>query len=83
MNVIRLLLAAGSIFYAGIFLVQVVQNGSVAYQALAGIILLIAVAALAWMRDELALKRYEMGLLWVMVLGFLVYAVAHLFGVVA
>ncbi len=83
MNVIRLLLAAGSIFYAGIFLVQVVQNGSVAYQALAGIILLIAVAALAWMRDELALKRYEMGLLWVMVLGFLAYAVAHFFGVVA
>ncbi|NQS73527.1 MAG: hypothetical protein HQP72_03915 [Methanoculleus sp.] len=83
MNVIRLLITAGSALYVGIFLVQIVQNESVADQALAGIVLLGAIVALTWMRDELALKRYEMGLLWVMVLGFLVYAVAHLFGVVA
>ncbi|MEG3056743.1 MAG: hypothetical protein RQM90_12200 [Methanoculleus sp.] len=83
MNVIRLLITAGSALYVGIFLVQIVQNASVTNQALAGIILLGAIVALTWMRDELALKRYEMGLLWVMVLGFLVYAVAHLFGVVA
>jgi hypothetical protein len=83
MNVIRLLITAGSALYVGIFLVQIVQNESVADQALAGIVLLGAIVALTWMRDELALKRYEMGLLWVMVLGFLAYAGAHLFGVVA
>ncbi|NLA32072.1 MAG: hypothetical protein GX880_09700, partial [Methanomicrobiales archaeon] len=64
MNLLRLLLTAGSAFYAVLFLVQVVQNGSVIYQALAGIILLGIVTALTWMRDELTLKRCEMGVLW-------------------
>jgi hypothetical protein len=35
------------------------------------------------MRDELTLKRCEMGVLWVMVLGFLLYAVAHFLGVIS
>jgi len=83
MNLLRLLLTAGSAFYAVLFLVQVVQNGSVVYQALAGIILLGIVTALTWMRDELTLKRCEMGVLWVMVLGFLLYAVAHFLGVIS
>lgn len=82
MNIIRLLLTAGTVFYAAIFLVQIVQNGSVAYQALAGVILLAAATALTWMRNEIVLKRYEMGLLWVMVLGFLAYAIARFFEVV-
>lgn len=81
MNVIRLLITAGTAFYVVIFLAQVAQNGSVADQALAGVVLLAVAAALSWMRDELTLKRYEMGLLWVMVLGFLAYAVACASGV--
>jgi hypothetical protein len=83
MNTIRLLIAAGAAFYVAVFLAQVVQNASVADQAIAGVVLLAVATALTWMHDELTLKRYEMGLLWVMVLGFLAYAVAHASGVLA
>lgn len=83
MNAIRLLLTVGAAFYVAVFLAQVAQNGSVADQALAGVVLLAVATALSWMHDELALKRYEMGLLWVMVLGFLAYAMAHASGVLS
>ncbi|MDN7013268.1 hypothetical protein FGW20_09480 [Methanoculleus sp. FWC-SCC3] len=83
MNALRLLITAGAAFYIAIFLVQVVQDGSLAGQALAGVVLLAVVAALTWMHDELALKRYETALLWVMVLGFLTYAAANAAGVLA
>ncbi|HOB18035.1 MAG TPA: hypothetical protein PKK74_05000 [Candidatus Methanoculleus thermohydrogenotrophicum] len=81
MSKIRLLITAAAAFYAVIFLAQVALNASVAGQALAGVVLLAVATALTWMRDELTLKRYEMGLLWVMVLGFLVYAVTCALGV--
>jgi hypothetical protein len=83
MNALRVLITAGAAFYVAVFLVQVVWNGSVAGQAIAGVVLLAAAAALTWMHDELTLKRYEMALLWVMVLGFLAYAAAHATGVLA
>jgi hypothetical protein len=81
MNTIRLLITVGAAFYGVLFLVQVAQNGSVADQALAGVVLLAVAAGLTWMHDELTLKRYEMGLLWVMVLGFLGYAMIRALGV--
>ncbi len=81
MNAIRLLITAGAAFYGVLFLAQIALNGSVADQALAGVVLLAVAAALTWMHDELALKRYETGLLWVMVLGFLAYATARASGV--
>jgi len=83
MNVLRLLLAAAAAFYVVVFLAQAAENWSVADQALVGIVLLAIVTALTWVRDELTLKRAEMALLWVMVLGFLVYAAAHALGVIA
>ncbi|KLK87940.1 hypothetical protein SZ63_08060 [Methanoculleus sediminis] len=83
MNALRLLITAGAAFYAVVFLFQIAQNASVTGQALAGVVLLAVVTGLAWMRDELALKRYEIALLWVMVLGFLAYAAAHAPGVLA
>lgn len=83
MNALRLLITAGAAFYAVVFLVQVAQNASVTGQALAGVVLLAVAAGLAWMHDELALKRYEIALLWVMVLGFLAYAAATALGVLA
>lgn len=83
MNALRVLITVGAAFYVAIFLVQVVQDGNVAGQAIAGVVLLAAAAALTWMHDEIALKRYEMALLWVMVLGFLAYAAANALGVLA
>ncbi|WP_292521374.1 hypothetical protein [Methanoculleus sp.] len=83
MNTIRLLIMAGAAFYVAVFLAQAAQNWSVADQAIAGVVLLAVATALTWMHDELTLKRYEMGLLWVMVLGFLAYAMAHASGVLA
>ncbi|MGI5937983.1 MULTISPECIES: hypothetical protein [Methanoculleus] len=83
MSRIRLLLTAGAAFYVAVFLAQAAQNWSVADQTLAGVVLLVIATALTLVHDELALKRYEMGLLWVMVLGFLAYAIAHSFGVLA
>ncbi|MDV2482504.1 hypothetical protein F8E02_10935 [Methanoculleus sp. Wushi-C6] len=83
MNALRLLITAGAAFYVAVFLAQVARDGSVADQALAGVVLLAAVAGLTWMRDELTLRRYETALLWVMVLGFLAYAAARALGVFA
>ena len=83
MNTLRLLIMAGAVFYIGVFLVQAVENVSVVGQAFAGIVLLAVTTALTWMRDELTLKRAEMALLWVMVRGFLVYALAKASGVLA
>ena len=83
MNALRLMITAGAAFYVVVFLVQVVQNASVAGQAVAGVVLLAVVVGLTRMHDELALKRAEIALLWVMVLGFLAYAAAHALGVLA
>ncbi|ABN57112.1 membrane-bound hydrogenase subunit ehaK [Methanoculleus marisnigri JR1] len=83
MNALRLLITAGAAFYVVVFLVQVARDASVAGQALAGVVLLAVVAGLTWMHDELALNRYEVALLWVMVLGFPAYAAAIALGVLA
>lgn len=83
MSALRLLFVAAAAFYVVVFLAQAVRNWSVADQALVGTVLLVAVTALTWVRDELTLKRAEMALLWVMVLGFLVYATAHALGMIA
>ncbi|RXE55327.1 hypothetical protein ABH15_11220 [Methanoculleus taiwanensis] len=80
MNLIRTLITLGAVFYTAVMLVQVTTNESILTQAAAGIILLVAVAALTWQRESLALKRYEMTLLWVSVLCFAVYALAGAFG---
>ncbi len=74
MNVVRTLITLGAVFYTAVILVQVAMNESVLAQAAAGIILLAAAAALTWQRESLALKRYEMTLLWAGVLCFAVYA---------
>ena len=83
MSALRLLFVAAAAFYVVVFLAQAARNWSVADQALVGTVLLVAVTALTWVRDELTLKRAEMALLWVMVLGFLVYATAHALGMIA
>ncbi|MDN5339174.1 MAG: hypothetical protein PWQ30_283 [Euryarchaeota archaeon] len=83
MSMLRLMITAGAVFYVGVFLVQAARNGSVIEQTVAGVILLAVATALTWMRDEHTLKRSEMVLLWVMVLGFLAYAAAHALGVIA
>ena len=83
MSMLRLLITAGAAFYVVVFLAQTAGNWGVADQAIAGVVLLAAVTALTWMHDELTLKRSEMALLWVMVLGFLAYAAAHALGVLA
>jgi len=83
MSVLRLLFVVAAAFYVVVFLAQAVENWSVADQALVGTVLLVAVTALTWVRDELTLKRAEMALLWVMVLGFLAYAAAHALGMIA
>ena len=83
MSMLRLLITAGAAFYVVVFLAQAAENWSVVDQAIAGVVLLAVATALTWMHDELTLKRSEMALLWVMVLGFLVYAVAHALGAIA
>jgi hypothetical protein len=83
MSMLRLMITAGAAFYVVVFLAQAARNWSVVDQALVGIVLLVAVTALNWIHDELSLKRAEMALLWVMVLGFLVYAAAHALGMIA
>lgn len=83
MSMLRLLITAGAAFYVVVFLAQAAENWSVADQAIAGVVLLAVATALTWMHDELTLKRSEMALLWVMVLGFLAYAAAHALGAIA
>lgn len=83
MSMLRLLITAGAAFYVVVFLAQAAENWSVVDQAIAGVVLLAVATALTWMHDELTLKRSEMALLWVMVLGFLAYAAAHALGVLA
>lgn len=80
MSLLRLVLTIGGAFYVALFLIQVVGNGDVTAQALAGVLLLCGATALTWSRDDLALKHYETGLIWLMVLGFLAYALLHALG---
>jgi hypothetical protein len=73
MNLIRNLLTAGAITYIAIALWQMAVHTGVTVQGMAIILLLAGVTAVFWVADESMVKRFEMALLWCMVLLFGLY----------
>lgn len=74
MSVIRRALFLGALAYIAVALLEVAATASVTLQAIVAALLLAATIALTLQNDELALKRYEMALLWICVLLFGTYA---------
>jgi UDP-N-acetylmuramyl pentapeptide phosphotransferase/UDP-N-acetylglucosamine-1-phosphate transferase len=75
-------LMGGATVYAGIVIVQLIENGEVRLQALGALFLLCVSALITWADDEHRLKRYEMVLLWICVLTFSVYTILRTGGLV-
>jgi hypothetical protein len=74
MSVIRGALFIGALAYIAVALLELAATASVVTQAIVVGIFLAATIALTVLKDELALKRYEMTLLWMCVLLFGAYA---------
>lgn len=75
MTQIRNILSAGLAAYLLIALWQVILNPAVYIQALALGLILVVLTGIAWISDEEKLKRAEMGILWLCVGLFALYAV--------
>ncbi|HDR74275.1 MAG TPA: hypothetical protein ENN85_10295 [Methanoculleus sp.] len=76
MSLIRGVLFAGALAYIAVALLELAATASIAMQAIAAGVFLAATIALTVVRDEIALKRYEMALLWICVLLFGAYTIA-------
>jgi hypothetical protein len=74
MSLIRGALFAGALAYIAVALLEFTATASVEVQAIIAGLLLAATIALTLFKDEIALKRYEMTLLWMCVLLFGAYA---------
>jgi hypothetical protein len=75
MNLIRNLLTAGAITYIVIALWQMAVHTGITVQTIAIILLLAGVTGVFWVSDESLVKRFEMALIWCMVLLFGLYLV--------
>ncbi|KQC03393.1 MAG: hypothetical protein APR53_05530 [Methanoculleus sp. SDB] len=82
MNLIYRILWAGAAFYAGVALLQATLGTGLWLQAGAVAVLIAVVSLLMLVRDERLLKTTEMRVLWVCVLGFLLYAAGRAGGVI-
>jgi hypothetical protein len=82
MNLIPRILWAGAALYAGVALLQAVARTGLWLQAGAVAALIAAVSLLLLARDESLLKKTEMRVLWVCVLGFALYAFGRAGGVI-
>jgi hypothetical protein len=74
MSVIRGALFIGALAYIAVALLELMATASVGIQAIVAGLLLAATIALTLLNDEIALKRYEISLLWMCVLLFGAYA---------
>jgi hypothetical protein len=74
MSVIRGALFIGALAYIAVALLELMATASVGVQAIVAGLLLAATIALTLLNDEIALKRYEISLLWMCVLLFGAYA---------
>ncbi len=75
MSVIRGALFIGALAYIAVALLELMATASVVVQGTVAGLFLAATIALTLLKDEIALKRYEMSLLWMCVLLFGAYAV--------
>lgn len=82
MNLIRNLLTAGAIAYIVIALWQMAVHTGVTVQGIAIALLLAGVTAVFWIADESLVKRFEMALLWCMVLLFGLYMALAMLGAI-
>jgi hypothetical protein len=82
MNLIPRILWAGAALYAGVALLQAVARNGLWLQAGAVAALIAAVSLLLLVRDESLLKKTEMRVLWVCVIGFALYALGRAGGVI-
>lgn len=80
MNLIQKALFIGATAYIGIILLQLFENVSISIQAAgAAIILALAIIVIS-IKNEAAMKKYEMIILWCCVLLFGLYAILTLGG---
>jgi hypothetical protein len=82
MSLIRTAVTSGAIAFIAIALVQMAVHTGLTLQGIGISLLLAGVAAVFWMTDETGVKRYEMVLLWCMVLFFGAYMLLSALGVV-
>jgi len=74
MSLIRGVLFTGALAYIAVALLELMATASVEIQAIVAGLFLAATIALTLVKDEIALKRYEMTLLWMCVFLFGAYA---------
>ena len=74
MSLIRTILIAGASAYIVIALIQALENQAVGFQAAAAVLLLAFAGAITLVRNEIALKKGEMALVWGCILLFCAYA---------
>lgn len=82
MTHIKKILTAGLVAYLVIAVWQVLSHPEIYVQALALGLILIVLTAIAWITDEEHLKKAEMGVLWICVGLFGLYAILVAGGIV-
>ncbi|KAF1074810.1 hypothetical protein [Methanogenium sp. MK-MG] len=82
MTQIKKILAGGLIAYLFIAVWQVMLHPEISVQAFALGLIFIILTGIAWMSDEEHLKKAEMGILWICIGLFALYAVLVAGGIV-
>lgn len=75
MTQIKTVLTGGLVVYLAIAIWQVILNPTVALQAAGLGVLFIILTGIAWISDEERMKQIEMGILWICIGLFALYAV--------
>ncbi|MCP1662745.1 MAG: hypothetical protein D5R99_09590 [Methanocalculus sp. MSAO_Arc1] len=81
MSLIKFSLIAGAVFYIGLFLIEGTVEPALLSAGIIGSVLLLAVIATLFLRDEEKLKKAEMILLWIICCTFAVYGLLFAGGV--
>ena len=75
MTQIKTVLTGGLVVYLAIAIWQVLLNPGVAMQAAGLGIIFIVLTGIAWISDETRMKQIEMGILWICIGLFALYAI--------
>jgi len=75
MTQIKTVLTGGLVVYLAIAIWQVLLNPGVAIQAAGLGIVFIVLTGIAWISDETRMKQIEMGILWICIGLFALYAI--------
>jgi len=75
MTQIKTILTGGLVVYLAIAIWQVLLNPGVAMQAAGLGIVFIVLTGIAWISDETRMKQIEMGILWICIGLFALYAI--------